>query len=351
MACCPGSAMRLLLGLHARRPLPATALAESLLLHLDVCGGDPCQLEGRGGAAPLPSARPGQGGAASEQKGGAEGAWERGGCAAASWGALAELLQGCAARALARVEGAAAAAGSAAAAGGAAASADDEHARESEDSPTPEQPVASSAALDEWYALEEVLGSRAWWWGRCVLGPGMAATVFTSCGAGQLAAMAVAAAFALGSTSGFCREARGALAGAPARALVEALNVRRRLTIALGREPSPPRTPERTGVGAARSDAQQVTDVSGDALQGQAEAGVASAGAVGAGLGSSPEMASEIIAAASEGRKGKRAGPAASKARAIAAAKTAREGTAMKSPGVVQHRRRKRASGVTRAAL
>ena len=186
-----------------------------------------------------------------------------------------------------------------------------------------------------------------------MLGPGMAAAALASCGAEQLAAMAVTSAFVLGSSSScFCWEARAALSGAPARALVEALNVRRRLMIAVGRGLSPARS-EWTAAGAVHNDEHpdhQGPDVCGDGSRGQAEAGSASATAVEASPASAAETAGSGRAAAAEGTTGKRGRPAASKARAMAA-KTAKKGAVETGPVVWQHRRRKRASGVTRAAL
>lgn len=70
-----------------------------------------------------------------------------------------------------------------------------------------------SAELESWQAVQDVLQSRAWWWGKCILTPQRVRALRMNAAADQLASMAVAATFVLGPSSAFCRDAIEALEG------------------------------------------------------------------------------------------------------------------------------------------
>ncbi len=203
------SAVRMLLRLHERHGLPAAALAESLLLHLDACG-----------------AHLAEGSTGSKSR---EDAWESN---ASAWAALSACVQGCAARGAAAVE-----AGTNAAQPG---SGDEHAAQASLEASACQEHEAAGAAVAEWHGVEEALQSRAWWWGRLVLRPCSIAEVLRAGRTDVLGDIAAVAAFMLGRHCAFCRQALAALAGLPRQqGLQAAMSLCLRLAVAMGREAMP----------------------------------------------------------------------------------------------------------------
>ncbi len=204
------SAAQFLVGLASFNPLPPAALADALMLHLDVCSGSghalgPAKTQCTAQSQPNDSAKPQQDPAPANDID----------CAAATWEALAELLTGCARRAL-QASDAAYTQGSA--------SKSDQHSEDMQQSLMEDSDEgAGAASRSDWAEMQPVLQARAWWWGKHVL--------HTACidsrggGANKtLAAMARSAAFVLGAKGNiFCQEAMSALKGARAEELCQQL--------------------------------------------------------------------------------------------------------------------------------
>ncbi|BDA43336.1 hypothetical protein COCOBI_04-3480 [Coccomyxa sp. Obi] len=212
LLCDPGahSAANFLVGLTALNPLPPAALADALMLHLEVCSvsghalGPATQCAAQ--SQPHDSAQPQQDPAAPAN--GID-------CAAATWAALAELLTSCARRALQASD---------AAHSQSSASNPSQHPQDIQQSPMEDSAEgAAVASRNDWAELQPVLQARAWWWGRHVLRTACIESLIG--GANKtLAAMVRSAAFVLGGNGNtFCREAMSALQAAQAEELCQQL--------------------------------------------------------------------------------------------------------------------------------
>ena len=213
------SAAQFLVSLTALDPLPPAALADALMRHLDVCSVSghamrpttQCVAQSQ----PHDSKEPQQGPAPADDFD----------CAAATWDALAELLTGCARRAL-QASDATHSQGSA--------SSSDQHSRDMQQSLREDSAQgAGAASMNDWAELQPVLQGRAWWWCKHVL---HTACIGSPSGHANktLAAMARSAAFVLGVKGNtFCPEAMSALKAAKAEELCQQLEVCLELSEAL----------------------------------------------------------------------------------------------------------------------